>query len=348
MLLKFFHVKKQIYADSVASGTKPGLAANIYCSSKAEVDQTFAKGLLSIKSRQARILKTTMLILPEQILHKKAEKKILSLQGATLIDYRQDYTQPIYEVCMTQHLLAFILDGEKLIYVGEEVFRMKEGDAFFLRRGEYAMSEISPVAGTFSNVLFFLEPTLIDEFLGASHFPSTRQAPIFRITNTPLVRHFIENLPVFLADPLAGNTALVHHKLLELLHLLAESTENPGFKLFLQQLNRLERNDLLSFMNRHADTGFSVAELAELSGRSLATFKRDFLHLFGEPPGAWLRRRRLEKAHAMLCTGSKSVTEVCFDVGYGSLSHFIQAFRQRYGETPRNLSQKRQKLNRIA
>ena len=54
-----------------------------------------------------------MLILPEHIHQKPAEKKILALGGATLIDYRQDYNQPVYETCMTQHLLAFVLGGER-------------------------------------------------------------------------------------------------------------------------------------------------------------------------------------------------------------------------------------------
>ncbi len=282
-----------------------------------------------------------MLILPEHIHRKPAEKKILALGGATLIDYRQDYNQTVYETCLTQHLLAFVLAGEKRVHVGGEVFSLRAGEAFFLRRGEYAMSEIAAESGPFSNVLFFLEPALINEFLGADRAPAAAQAPFLRVAVTTLVQHFIDSLPVLLADPLAGSAGLLRCKLLELLHYLAASPENPGFRGFLQQLNTLEKNDLVAFMARHGDAGHDLAQLARLSGRSLASFKRDFARLFGEPPGGWLRRRRLARAHALLCAGQKSVTEVSLEVGYDSLSHFIRAFRLQYGVTPKALMQER-------
>lgn len=281
-----------------------------------------------------------MLILPEQIQQKSAEKKTLVLGGATLIDYCQDYSQPVYEACLTQHLLAFVLGGEKQIHVGGEILHLQAGESFFLRRGEYAMSEMTAEAGLFSNVLFFLEPALISEFLGAGRIPSSVVPPVFRIVVTPLVRNFIQSLPLFLADPLSGSAALVRCKLMELLHYLAESPENPGFRAYLQQLNQPGNNDLVAFMARHGDAHHDLAQLARLSGRSLATFKRDFSSVFGEPPGGWLRRRRLGKAYSLLCAGQKNVTEVCLEVGYDSLSHFISAFRQQYGVTPKALSQK--------
>ena len=288
-----------------------------------------------------------MLKLPEQLHKKPADKKVLRLDGATLVEYRQNYSQPVYEAYVSRHLLAFVLSGEKQVQVGEETMRVHGGEAFFLRRGVYSMSEISLDAGSFSNALFFLEPALIDEFIGPQVVPYDTGAyptpPFFRLVITPLVRHFIDSLPVLIADPLAVNAALVRCKLLELLHCLVDAPENDGFRCFLTQLAMPKKNDLVTFMQRHAGSSLGMEQLASLSGRSLSAFKRDFVEIFSEPPGKWQRRRRLDKAFRLLRNDSLTVTQVSQEVGYDSLSHFIHAFRAQFGVTPKAMSRNRQK-----
>lgn len=291
-----------------------------------------------------------MLKLPEQLHKKPAKKRILQLDGATLVEYRQNYSQPVYEAFVSRHLLAFVLAGEKQVRVGEDSLRVMGGEAFFLRRGVYSMSEISSDAGPFSNALFFLEPRLIDEFLGSqitAHntgtCPAETPPPLFRLVVTPLVRHFIDALPVLMADPLATNAALVRCKLMELLHYLADAPENKGFLGFLKQLAMPKKNDLVTFMQQHAGSSLGMAQLASLSGRSLSAFKRDFVETFSESPGKWQRRQRLDKAFRLLHSDTLNVTQVSQEVGYDSLSHFIHAFRAQFGVTPKAVGRNRQK-----
>jgi AraC-like DNA-binding protein len=47
-----------------------------------------------------------------------------------------------------------------------------------------------------------------------------------------------------------------------------------------------------------------------------------------------LRALRVEKASEMLSGNDRNVTEVAFEVGYQSLSHFSKAFAQEKGMTP--------------
>jgi len=63
-------------------------------------------------------------------------------------------------------------------------------------------------------------------------------------------------------------------------------------------------------------------------------FARNFGQCFGEPPRAYLARRRLERAHALLRTGRYTATQVCLEVGYSSLGSFSSAFRTRFGRPP--------------
>jgi AraC-like DNA-binding protein len=48
----------------------------------------------------------------------------------------------------------------------------------------------------------------------------------------------------------------------------------------------------------------------------------------------FLRQRRLERAGELLRSGRRNVTEAALEVGYSSLSHFSQAFREHFGCCP--------------
>jgi len=61
-----------------------------------------------------------------------------------------------------------------------------------------------------------------------------------------------------------------------------------------------------------------------------------FTELEGQPPHRYLIDVRLEHAAARLREGA-GVTDTCFAVGFGSLSHFVTTFRRRYGATPSRL-----------
>lgn len=62
-------------------------------------------------------------------------------------------------------------------------------------------------------------------------------------------------------------------------------------------------------------------------------FHRLFRAAFGETPHDFLTRLRLERARQMLAS-ERTVTEVCFEVGYESLGSFSTKFRTHFGRSP--------------
>jgi len=83
-------------------------------------------------------------------------------------------------------------------------------------------------------------------------------------------------------------------------------------------------------------SALSLHDLARAAALSPYHFARVFRELVGVPPHRYLAAVRLRHAARMLDEGA-SVTEACFDCGFGSLSHFIRAFRDRYGAAPSTL-----------
>src|SRR5262245_20099980 len=78
----------------------------------------------------------------------------------------------------------------------------------------------------------------------------------------------------------------------------------------------------------------TVADLARAAGWSPAHFSREFRSTFGEAPHQYLLTRRMERAAALLRNTDRSVTDVCFAVGFGSLGSFTTSFTRLYGQSP--------------
>jgi AraC-like DNA-binding protein len=78
----------------------------------------------------------------------------------------------------------------------------------------------------------------------------------------------------------------------------------------------------------------SLPMLAAAAGLSRTHFLRAYKGCFGETPYRALRRRRLERAAALLRDGNHSVTDAALAVGYGDFSAFARAFKAHHGVQP--------------
>ena len=87
-------------------------------------------------------------------------------------------------------------------------------------------------------------------------------------------------------------------------------------------------------MDRAYAAPLNVRTVAAVAHVSEAHFIRSFRAVFGETPHRYLQRRRVERSMFLLRETDRSVTEICFDVGFSSLGTFSRMFREIVGETP--------------
>jgi AraC-like DNA-binding protein len=64
-------------------------------------------------------------------------------------------------------------------------------------------------------------------------------------------------------------------------------------------------------------------------------FHRLFREVFGETPNQYLQRRRLANARELLTSTERTVTDICLEVGFESMTSFSALFRRVYGSSPR-------------
>jgi AraC-like DNA-binding protein len=87
-------------------------------------------------------------------------------------------------------------------------------------------------------------------------------------------------------------------------------------------------------MDRAYAEPLDVPAVAAVANLSEAHFSRSFRATFGETPHRYLQRRRVERSMFLLRETDRSVTDICFDVGFMSLGTFSRTFREIVGETP--------------
>ncbi len=78
----------------------------------------------------------------------------------------------------------------------------------------------------------------------------------------------------------------------------------------------------------------SLAATASVARLSPCHCLRLFKQAFGETPHQYMTRRRLERAQKLLLQSSRSVTDICFALGFESLGSFSWLFRRRLGASP--------------
>lgn len=79
----------------------------------------------------------------------------------------------------------------------------------------------------------------------------------------------------------------------------------------------------------------TLQELSDEIGLSLKKLKEGFKQIYGDSVFSFLFDYKMEVARKLLEAGDHNVNEVGLKVGYSTSSHFISAFKKKYGTTPK-------------
>ena len=79
----------------------------------------------------------------------------------------------------------------------------------------------------------------------------------------------------------------------------------------------------------------SLQELSDEIGLNLKKLKEGFKQIYGDSVYSFLFDYKMEYARKILESGENNVNEVGLKIGYSTASHFIAAFKKKYGTTPK-------------
>lgn len=125
---------------------------------------------------------------------------------------------------------------------------------------------------------------------------------------------------------------LVDLKRAECLYVLKSKYNHLYQGLFSHQIG--QKADLHDFMTNNYMYNAPLERFAELSGRSLSTFRRDFMNLFGMQPHKWILQKRLETARKRIIENGERPSDIFWELGFETLAHFSRKFKECYGYSP--------------
>jgi len=128
-----------------------------------------------------------------------------------------------------------------------------------------------------------------------------------------------------------------HGKVFELLSLyFSEKKPNTENCPFLNDEDTVRKiKNAKEHLLKNMDSPPGLKALAKLSGLNEFQLKMGFKEIYGNTVFGYLLDHKLDQARILLDTGKLKVNEVAFQIGYSNPSHFIAAFRKKFGITPK-------------
>ncbi len=240
------------------------------------------------------------------------------------------------EQFIQDHIFSYHISGTLVVNDGNKEHVFKEGDFRFVKRNQLAkFLKQPPPGGEFKTLSIILDQESLKN-LSIEHgytADKTHASPNFvMLKPDPLYKSFMDSiLPYGNLSP-DENKALLSLKVKEAVLLLLRN--EPSLKDILFDFTEPGKIDLEAFMLQHYQFNVGLNRFAYLTGRSLATFKRDFEKTFHTSPGNWLLQKRLEEAYYRIKEKGNKPSDVYLDVGFEDLSHFSYAFKNAYGVAP--------------
>lgn len=78
----------------------------------------------------------------------------------------------------------------------------------------------------------------------------------------------------------------------------------------------------------------SVAELAQICGYSVSSFKRAFKEIFDEPIYQWILGKKADRLKERLSGEEVNLKEIIYEFGFSSPAHFTKFCKKWLGMTP--------------
>src|ERR1044072_1165982 len=240
------------------------------------------------------------------------------------------------EQFIQDHVFSYHIAGTLTVNDGNHEHIFKEGDFRFVKKNQLAKFLKQPPPGReFKSLSIILDQATLKS-LSIEHgytAGKTHTSPnLVQLKPYPLYKSFMESLIPYGNMPPDENMALLSLKVKEAVLLLLKY--EPALKDILFDFTEPGKIDLEAFMLQHYQFNVGLNRFAYLTGRSLATFKRDFEKAFHTSPGNWLLQKRLEEEDYLIKEQGHKPSDVYLEVGFEDLSHFSYAFKNAYGVAP--------------
>ena len=247
--------------------------------------------------------------------------------------------QRVIEQIIPEHILMHVYTGKITVTTADKTYVILQGETALFSRNQLAKFTKEPKgempcrAATVFFTQAFLQTFYMDLPLEKqkANYPG-----VLQMKQHALLDHLFESI-LFYANQndavITGELALL--KVKEAITVVRTINKNADF--LLSDFSEPHKTDLADFMQKNFMFNIPISRFAYLTGRSLATFKRDFQKTFGTSPQKWLTETRLQKAHFLIAENNQKPSQAYIEAGFENFSHFTYVFRKFFGYTPSSI-----------
>ncbi len=277
-----------------------------------------------------------MINLPELVSGNSIFKQF-RVNDLLFLEYKCVADQSAVQVWSKDNYFLYVVRGKKMWQSSRAKYCVREGEAIFVKKGANIIHQFFEEG--FCSLMIFVPDDFISSVIKSSAPPIPKCAE--ENTDTVICLNLDEVLSAYFPSVLSyfakeksppGN--LLEIKFKELILDLLLSSHNESLCSYFKSLCDKRKTSIREIMESNFIYNLKLDEFAYLSGRSITTFKKDFISTFNCTPGKWLLKRRLEHAKHLLEVTDKNINELVFETGFENASHFIRVFKLAYGFSP--------------
>jgi AraC family transcriptional regulator len=178
---------------------------------------------------------------------------------------------------------------------------------------------------------------LIDRaFIRSCEFGSDAlDLPAFTNARDPLVENILWSVAREMGDRAVGLPSIYaeHAAGLIMAHLV-RSVRRRSRHSSRTGLSKADLRRVTDFIEDNLGGDISLIALADLTGKGVDAFARNFKARMGVPPYRYVLDRRVRRAQVLLAETDKSIAEIAFEVGFSSQAHFTAQFSKVMNMSP--------------
>ncbi|MCF0055054.1 AraC family transcriptional regulator [Dyadobacter sp. CY356] len=255
-----------------------------------------------------------------------------------VIFYSYLSTERKEKVCLwNHHTLIMQVSGQLIMETSGQSLSMGKGELLLIGKNQLGTLTKTPAAeGHYETIVISLQEQLLRRIVLEEKLEADQKyigRPNMLIPLNEFIQGYFQSIvPYARSSGAAMTDEMGILKVKECVKLLLIAV--PELRSFLFDFSAPFKIDLEKFMLSNFQFNIPVEKFAQLTGRSLAAFKRDFEKTFGTSPRHWLQDKRLTEAKHLIETKHQKPSAIYLDLGFESLSHFSYSFKKKFGMPP--------------
>ncbi len=266
------------------------------------------------------------------------ELNLSSSKSILVYDYESITEISKQQILLNKNTFSFLQEGTKEVFFDNSTYAIDNSQFLLMKSGNCLMTEkLSSDSKYYRSILFFFSNEDVLKFVrkfGLETSNSKTLYSTYSFNYDSFIKRFVDSLLDISKLSKSIQENILNSKFEEIMLYLIE-LKGVDFLYSLISNNQNHNQKFIQTIESNRLNKLTIKELSFLSNMSVSSFKREFEKNFHSSPSKWFQDKRLEHSAFLLKSSSKRPSDIFEEIGYESLSNFIQAFKIKFGVTPK-------------